>query len=168
MSVKHQYIAVLKRHRNGDIRTFQFSRRHYKMEITSRQKRPHTINKMLMKTTQISFCYFFLSLVPNTQASESRRKIIVFSMSTENRNILMLHSHFFEMSIIPICVCTFYVALAYQWRDTDRSKQYTSCNREERLFITDRNTKVKSYYRHHEQCKIIKIIYLVNFDKKLL
>jgi hypothetical protein len=55
------------------------------------------------------FTNIFLSLVPNTQTAESSRKKIVFSMSSENRKMLIFHRHFFRMSIRPSRRKVFYV-----------------------------------------------------------
>ena len=85
VNVKQQQFSVLTGYGNGDIRIFHFSRRLLKLAINEIDKRQtqqqqETINKILF-----FFLYIFLSLVPNTHASESRRKIIFFPMSIENR-----------------------------------------------------------------------------------
>ena len=79
--------ADLRRHRIGSIRTFHFSRRLSKMAFKIENKAFSNKLTTSEKYTIISiFTNFFLALVPNTQVSESSRKKIVFSMSSEIRS----------------------------------------------------------------------------------
>ena len=79
--------AHLRRHRIGSIRTFHFSRRLSKMAFKIENKAFSNKLTTSEKYTIISiFTNFFLALVPNTQVSESSRKKIVFSMSSEIRS----------------------------------------------------------------------------------